>query len=71
MSAGNIIKHWSYDLCMSVPEIAKEAGVSAPTLYKYIDGSRTPLLSMVRKLRNFAKDKGLNVPPIEDFYEDD
>lgn len=64
-----IIERWSTELCMSISEIARESELSNTTLYKYMNGDRQPVMKSIRKLREFARTRGLRVPEVEEFID--
>ena len=69
MSAATTIKKIRIQLCLERIEFAQKLGISHSSLCNYETGVRAPKLSVIRKIRELAKENGMDVP-VDDFFTD-
>lgn len=61
MSAGECLKNIRLDLCMTQRAFAKELNISHSTISHYELGLRKPCLSLVKKIVDQLKERGINI----------
>jgi transcriptional regulator with XRE-family HTH domain len=69
MSSSTIIKKIRLNLCLEQEQFANILGISKSAIYNYEKGHRTPRLRIIKKLREIAKENGMEFS-VEDFLNE-
>ena len=66
MSSAQTIKRIRINLCLEQDEFAQKLGITKSAICNYERGLRIPRLSIIRKMRDLAKENGMEFS-VDDF----
>lgn len=66
MSTAETVKKIRINMCLEQDQFAQRIGVSKSAICNYERGIRTPRLSIIKKMRELAKENGMDFS-VEDF----
>jgi transcriptional regulator with XRE-family HTH domain len=67
MSSANAVRNMRIGILMEQEEFAQKLGITKSAICNYERGVRTPRISIIKKMRDLAKENGIDFC-LEDFF---